>query len=46
VVVELAIHRWDAQHAARLDGAALTRSLVSVVATVGIKEFPTESLPT
>jgi hypothetical protein len=43
--VELAIHRWDAQHAAGLGGAAPARPLDAAVAAAGIEEFLTEFLP-
>jgi hypothetical protein len=42
--VELAIHRWDAQHAAA-DGTALPRPVHGYVAVAGIQEFLTEFLP-
>ena len=45
LAVELAIHRWDAQHAASLGGAAPARPLDSSVAAAGIDEFLTEFLP-
>jgi uncharacterized protein (TIGR03083 family) len=43
LAVELAIHRWDAQHAA--DTTALPRPVHGDVATAGIQEFLTEFLP-
>jgi uncharacterized protein (TIGR03083 family) len=45
LAVELAIHRWDAQHAARLGGAAPARPLDLAVAENGIEEYLTEFLP-
>ena len=45
LAVELAIHRWDAQHAAGLGGAAPARPLDAAVAAAGIEEFLTEFLP-
>ncbi len=44
LAVELAIHRWDAQHAAST-GAAPPRPLDAGVAAAGIEEFLTEFLP-
>ena len=44
LAVELAIHRWDAQHAASL-GAGPARPLNAEVAAAGIEEFLTEFLP-
>jgi uncharacterized protein (TIGR03083 family) len=44
LAVELAIHRWDAQHAAA-DGTALPRAVHGDVAVAGIQEFLTEFLP-
>jgi uncharacterized protein (TIGR03083 family) len=43
LAVELAIHRWDAQHAA--DTTALPRPVHGDVAAAGIEEFLTEFLP-
>jgi uncharacterized protein (TIGR03083 family) len=43
LAVELAIHRWDAQHAAALDGGP--QPLDSNIASAGIEEFLTEFLP-
>ncbi len=43
LAVELAIHRWDAQHAAA--PASLPPPLDGNVATAGIEEFVTEFLP-
>ena len=45
LAVELAIHRWDAQHAAGLGSAAPARPLDAAVAAAGIEEFLTEFLP-
>jgi uncharacterized protein (TIGR03083 family) len=45
LAVELAIHRWDAQHAASLGGAVQARPLDGEVAAAGIDEFLTEFLP-
>lgn len=45
LAVELAIHRWDAQHAASLGGAAPARPLDAKIAAAGIEEFLTEFLP-
>lgn len=45
LAVELAIHRWDAQAAAALDGAAAARPLDGEVAAAGIEEFLVEFLP-
>jgi uncharacterized protein (TIGR03083 family) len=45
LAVELAIHRWDAQHAAGLGGAAPARPLDPAVAENGIEEYLTEFLP-
>jgi MDMPI C-terminal domain len=44
LAVELAIHRWDAQHAAA-DRTALPRPVHGDVAVAGIQEFLTEFLP-
>lgn len=44
LAVELAIHRWDAQHAAA-PGAASPRPLNAHVAAAGIEEFLAEFLP-
>jgi hypothetical protein len=43
--VELAIHRWDAQHDASLGGAEPPQPLDAQVAAAGIEEFLTEFLP-
>jgi uncharacterized protein (TIGR03083 family) len=45
LAVELAIHRWDAQHAVSLSGAISARPLDAGVAAAGIEEFLTEFLP-
>jgi uncharacterized protein (TIGR03083 family) len=45
LAVELAIHRWDAQHAAALGGGAPAWPLDAAVAANGIEEFLTEFLP-
>jgi uncharacterized protein (TIGR03083 family) len=45
LAVELAIHRWDAQHAAGFDGAPPPRPLDGDVAAAGTEEFLTEFLP-
>jgi uncharacterized protein (TIGR03083 family) len=45
LAVELAIHRWDAQHAAAPGPASLPPPLDGNVATAGIEEFLTEFLP-
>jgi len=45
LAVELAIHRWDAQHAARPGDATPPRPLDATVAAAGIEEFLTEFLP-
>jgi uncharacterized protein (TIGR03083 family) len=45
LAVELAIHRWDAQHAAGPGAAAPARPLDAEVAAAGIEEFLTEFLP-
>jgi uncharacterized protein (TIGR03083 family) len=45
LAVELAIHRWDAQHAAGPDPASLPPALDGTVAAAGIEEFLTEFLP-
>ena len=43
--MELAIHRWDAQHAAGLGGTVPARPLEAAVAAAGIEGFLTEFLP-
>jgi uncharacterized protein (TIGR03083 family) len=45
LAVELAIHRWDAQHAATLDGGPAPSPLDGELAAAGIEEFLTEFLP-
>ncbi|MGH3153107.1 MAG: maleylpyruvate isomerase N-terminal domain-containing protein [Streptosporangiaceae bacterium] len=45
LAVELAIHRWDAQHAASLGGSAPPRPVDAEVAAAGIQEYLTEFLP-
>ena len=45
LAVELAVHRWDAQHAAGLDGGSPPRPLDGEVAAAGIEEFLIEFLP-
>jgi uncharacterized protein (TIGR03083 family) len=45
LAVELAIHRWDAQHAASLTGRPQPEAVDQRVATAGIEEFLTEFLP-
>jgi uncharacterized protein (TIGR03083 family) len=45
LAVELAIHRWDAQYAAGLDGGPPPRPLDGEVAAAGIEEFLIEFLP-
>jgi uncharacterized protein (TIGR03083 family) len=45
LAVELAIHRWDAQHAAGLDGGPPPQPLDGDVAAAGIEEFLIEFLP-
>jgi uncharacterized protein (TIGR03083 family) len=45
LAVELAIHRWDAQHAAGPDPESLPPALDGTVAAAGIEEFLTEFLP-
>jgi uncharacterized protein (TIGR03083 family) len=45
LAVELAIHRWDAQHAASLGTKAPPAPLNGHVAAAGIEEFLTEFLP-
>jgi uncharacterized protein (TIGR03083 family) len=45
LAVELAIHRWDAQHAATLDGGSAPSPLDGDVASAGIEEFLAEFLP-
>jgi uncharacterized protein (TIGR03083 family) len=45
LAVELAIHRWDAQHAAGLDLGPPPQPLDSDVAAAGLEEFLIEFLP-
>jgi uncharacterized protein (TIGR03083 family) len=45
LAVELAIHRWDAQHATGIDGGPQPRPLEGNIAAAGIEEFLTEFLP-
>lgn len=45
LAVELAIHRWDIQHAAHLSGGDPPVAVDSLVSAVGIEEFVTEFLP-
>lgn len=45
LAVEVAIHRWDAQHAVGIDGGPPPEPLDSDVATAGIEEFVVEFLP-
>lgn len=45
LAVEVAIHRFDAQHAAALDGDRRPGPLDGAVADAGIEEFVTEFLP-
>ncbi len=45
LAVELAIHRWDIQHAVALDGGAPPPHLDGSVASAGVEEFLTEFLP-
>jgi uncharacterized protein (TIGR03083 family) len=45
LAVELAIHRWDAQHAVSLSSPVPARPLDPVVAAAGTEEFLTEFLP-
>ena len=45
LAVELAIHRWDAEHAAAADGAPPPSPLDGDVAAAGIEEFMIEFLP-
>ncbi|MDT4934858.1 MAG: hypothetical protein QOK11_2750, partial [Pseudonocardiales bacterium] len=45
LAVELAIHRWDAEDAARPDRAALVHPVDTAVAAAGVEEFLTEVLP-
>ncbi|MDT4951748.1 MAG: hypothetical protein QOJ37_4343 [Pseudonocardiales bacterium] len=45
LAVELAVHRWDAQHAANLDGGPPPQPLDGDIAAAGIEEFLIEFLP-
>jgi uncharacterized protein (TIGR03083 family) len=45
LAVEVAIHRWDAQHAVASDGGAGPQPLDGEVARAGIEEFVVEFLP-
>ena len=45
VAVEVAIHRWDAQHAAAIGGHAGLEPLDGEVAAAGVEEFMVEFLP-
>jgi uncharacterized protein (TIGR03083 family) len=45
LAVEVAIHRWDAQHAVAADGGPPPHPLDGDVAAAGIKEFIIEFLP-
>jgi uncharacterized protein (TIGR03083 family) len=45
LAVEVAIHRWDAEHAAAADGGSGPDPLDGDVAAAGIEEFMTEFLP-
>ncbi len=45
LAVELAIHRWDAEHAAAADGGPPPSPLDGDVAAAGIEEFMIEFLP-
>ena len=45
LAVELAVHRWDAEHAAAADGAPAPSPLDGDVAAAGIGEFMIEFLP-
>jgi hypothetical protein len=45
LAVELAIHRWDAEHAASADGGPPPSPLDGDVAAAGIEEFMIEFLP-
>jgi uncharacterized protein (TIGR03083 family) len=44
LAVEVAIHRWDAEHAVAADGGPPPRSLDGDVAAAGVEEFITEFL--
>jgi uncharacterized protein (TIGR03083 family) len=45
LAVEIAIHRWDVQHALSLDGGPAARPIDGGVAAAGIEEFMIEFLP-
>ena len=45
LAVEMAIHRWDAQHAAAIAGALPPQPLEGTIAAAGVEEFLTEFLP-
>ena len=45
LAVEVAIHRWDVEHAVGVDGGSTPRPLDRAVATAGIGEFMVEFLP-
>lgn len=45
LAVEIAIHRWDVQHALSLDGSPAARPIDGRVAAAGIEEFLVEFLP-
>jgi uncharacterized protein (TIGR03083 family) len=45
LAVEVAIHRWDAEHAITLQGGPPPAPLDGAVAAAGIEEFVTEFLP-
>jgi hypothetical protein len=45
LAVEVAIHRWDAEHAAAADGGPPPHPLDGDVAAAGIEEFMIEFLP-
>ena len=45
LAIEVAIHRWDVEHAVAVDGGPVPRPLDRGVATAGIEEFVVEFLP-
>ena len=45
LAVEVSIHRWDAEHAAAIDGGSSPSALDADIAAAGIDEFVTEFLP-
>ena len=45
LAVEVAIHRWDVQHAVAIGGGPATAPLDGDIAAAGIEEFVTEFLP-